>query len=68
MRKAKVNLVEVNDKASLERVVDYGKPHQTKLHLLYRSNGDKGYSFGFAERNRGDVLDRGRLQQWNKLD
>ena len=27
VRKSKVNLVEVNDKASLERVVDYGKPH-----------------------------------------
>ena len=68
MKKPKVKIVEVNDKASLEKVIDSGMPERTKLNLIRVSNGDRGYSFGFAERNRSDVLDRGRLYHWNKLD
>ena len=68
MRNPKVKIVEVNDKASLEKVVDKGMPERTRLNLIRISNGDRGFSFGFAERNRNDVLDNGRLYHWNKLD
>ena len=38
------------------------------MKLIKAGNGDKGYSFGFAERKRNDVLDKGRLYHMHKLD
>ena len=68
-RELKHRLVEVNDKASLVEVVDRARPDLAKLQTMVNSEaGRKGFSFGYAERERGDVLHQGRLQQWNKLD
>ncbi len=68
-RELKPNLVEVNDKASLVEVIDKGKPDLAKLKTLYNTEaGHKGFSFGWAERCRKDVLDQDRLSMWNKLD
>ena len=52
-------MVEVNDKASLVEVVDRGQPHVQKLRTMADPEpGRKGFSFGYADRARGDVLDR----------